>query len=151
MNPKIGNDSWPFGASHLCFAKITSSPSGGELGRGGLGFQVGLFRLRWGSRATMVVRVAIVSSDEDATPSSIGNKQHWSSLVNDSGSDASARSGASNLLGCSRKQDVESRRHYITVGTISGDVFMVSSRVVKRFLKQLRNREHLFANHKPPH
>ncbi|KOM35161.1 hypothetical protein LR48_Vigan02g131100 [Vigna angularis] len=45
----------------------------GELGRGGLGFQAGLFRLRWGSRATMVVRVAIVSSGEDATPSSMGN------------------------------------------------------------------------------
>ncbi|WVZ09842.1 hypothetical protein V8G54_014372 [Vigna mungo] len=64
MNPKIGNDSWPSGALHLYFAKLTSSPSV---------FFSTLMAFALGSHVPMVVRVAIVSFGEDVTPSSIGN------------------------------------------------------------------------------
>ncbi|KOM32454.1 hypothetical protein LR48_Vigan01g201000 [Vigna angularis] len=82
------------------------------------------------------------------------------SLMNDSGSDAS---GDLVLRTCwvsrDNKSHVASQRRYIMVVLALVMVeaqsvvvcLLVSSRVVKHFLKQLRKREHLFANHEPPH
>ncbi|KOM43557.1 hypothetical protein LR48_Vigan05g116200 [Vigna angularis] len=57
------------------------------------------------------------------------------------------------------RSHVASRRRYVTVVLAFAMAeaqsvvacSLVSSRVVKHFLKQLRKREHLFANHEPPH